>query len=186
MDTSTLADCGLELLRSKERDAVLADAELQAALHLNGELSRTLERERAAHGRELRERDVRLNEELSQRELDILRRQEDIVRLRAGIATRDAEIFSRDAELAAARQLSLRVEESVTWQTFQRMRSRLYGAIGERSLLARALGLSLRLAGKALIKRPRPTSSPPELEDDQDPSSAAEDTDIETISLPEY
>jgi GT2 family glycosyltransferase/SAM-dependent methyltransferase len=195
VDTSTLADCGLELLRSKERDAVLADAELQAALHTNGELSATLERERAAyegervaHGRELRERDVRLNEELSQRERDILRRQEDIVRLRAGIATRDAEILSRDAELAAARQLSLRVEESVTWQTFERLRGRLYGAIGERSLLARALGLSLRLAGKALIKRPKPTSASVEPEEDLGigSSAAEEDMDVEIISLPEY
>jgi O-antigen biosynthesis protein len=195
VDTSTLADCGLELLRSKERDAVLADAELQAALHMSGELSATLERERAAHGRELRERDVRLNEELSQRERDILRRQEDILRLRAGIATRDAEILSRDAEilsrdaeLAAARQLSLRVEESVTWQTFQRLRGRLYGAIGERSLLARALGLSLRLAGKALIKRPKPTSALVEPEEDLETGSSAadEDVNVEIISLPEY
>ncbi|HWX87480.1 MAG TPA: glycosyltransferase, partial [Solirubrobacteraceae bacterium] len=194
-DTSTLADCGLELLRGKERDAVLADAERQAVLHLNGELSATLERERAAHGRELRERDVSLNEELSQRERDILRRQEDILRLRARIATRDAELLSRDAELlsrdaelADARQLSLRVEESVTWQAFQRLRGRLYGAIGERSLLARALGLSLRLAGKALVKRPKLTSASVEPEEDLEiGSSAAEgDMDVEIISLPEY
>jgi O-antigen biosynthesis protein len=201
-ETSTLADCGLELLRNKERDTVSAAAERDTALterdqalHLSSETSARRERERALHGRELRERDARANEELIQRDRDILRGQQDIVELRteiasreADIASRDAEIVSRDAELAAAKQLSLRIEESVTWQAFQRVRGRLYGAIGESSLFAQAFSLSLRAMGKVLIKRPKPTPLSPVSSDDQDTvlSVGGGDAGVEVISMPEY
>jgi GT2 family glycosyltransferase/SAM-dependent methyltransferase len=182
--TSTLADCGLELVREKERDTVLAAAERDAAINRSGKLSAQFERERARAG-----------EEQTQRDRDILRGQEDIVALRAEIASRDSdiaarddEIASREAELAAARQLNRRTEESVTWQAFQRMRGRLYGAIGERSLLARALHLSLRLAGKALIKRPKPALSSPVPAEDEDAAVdvTGEDAGVDVISMPEY
>jgi SAM-dependent methyltransferase len=57
------------------------------------------------------------------------------------------------AELAAERAFRSRVESSVTWQTFQRLRGALYGAIGERSRLGRAIGSALRLVGRVTVKR---------------------------------
>jgi GT2 family glycosyltransferase/SAM-dependent methyltransferase len=186
---STLADCDLELMRLKERDAVLAanDAvvatqERDAAVARNEELSRTLDRTHAEHGRALREEGERAREEVEQRDRDIVRGQEDIVGLRGEVAGREAEIAALGAELESARQLSRRTEESVTWQAFQRARGRLYHAIGgERSLLARTLSMSLRLAGRALVKRPKPIApSPTDSE-----GSGAERAGV-VISMPEY
>ncbi len=211
-DTSTLADCGLELMRVKELDTAHALAERDAAVRLDDELSAAFDRERAefdreraghdreradhdreradhdrermAHARELREWDIRMNEELNQRDQDILFGRERIVELRAEIASRDLEIASRSAELQAARNLNRRTEESVTWQTFQRLRGRLYGAIGDTSLSARALRLSLRLAGRVLIKRPKP--APESAEGQAGVSATSEAANIEVIKLPEY
>jgi GT2 family glycosyltransferase/glycosyltransferase involved in cell wall biosynthesis/SAM-dependent methyltransferase len=186
--TSTLADCGLELVRSKEHDTGLVAAERDVALHLNGELRLEREheraerdRERALHGRELHERDLRSQEELAQRDYDVARRQEEIVDLRARIA-------SSEAELAAAVQLNRRTEESVTWQAFQRFRGRLYGSIGETSLFARTLRLSLRLAGRIVIKRPKSLTASPESDEARSDESGAASMDggIEMLSLPEY
>jgi GT2 family glycosyltransferase/SAM-dependent methyltransferase/glycosyltransferase involved in cell wall biosynthesis len=184
--TSTLADCDLELMRSKEHDAVVAAGERDAAIRKSDELLATLEHERAEHGRGLRERDARVNEELSQRDRDILRGQEDIAQLRAELASRDAELASREIELAAARQLNRRTEESVTWQAFQRLRGRVYAAIGERSLLARALRLSLRLAGKRLVKRSTSISSSSGPDQDRHPAVSVAEEDAGWISMPEY
>lgn len=190
--TSTLADCGLELMRAKEHDTVIAASERDEALHLNGELSATLEHEhaqreheRAQHDRELRDRDTQMSEELNQRDLDILRGQDDLLQLRAELVSRDAELVSRDAELAAARQLNRRTEESVTWQAFQRARGRLYSAIGETSLFARSLRLSLRLVGRVMIKRPKPVG-PATGADEGQHVGASEDTPTTVISMPEY
>jgi len=154
-DTSTLADCGLELLRGKERQAIETIVERDAALQRHDELAHTLERERAEHGHQLREQEARVLEEISQRDRDIARGQDDIVRLRAELASREADIALREVELGTARQLNRRTEESITWQTFQRLRTKLYSVIGERSILARLLRVSLRVGGKALIKQPR-------------------------------
>lgn len=187
-DTSTLADCGLELMRDKERDAVLAGADRDAAIRAKGELSLAFERERAEHGselarhgRELRERDARAKEELAQRDYDIARRQDEIVGLRAGLA-------SADAELVAAIQLNRRFQESVTWQAFQRVRGRLYGAIGEASLPARALRLSLRVAGRVLIKHPKPSLPTSVSGEGQGAGASAtgEVAGVKVLSLPEY
>jgi GT2 family glycosyltransferase/SAM-dependent methyltransferase/glycosyltransferase involved in cell wall biosynthesis len=179
--TSTLADCGLELMRLKERDAVIATSDRDAALH-------TLEQERAQRVRELRELAARMSQEVGQRDRDIERGQEDVSALRADLAARAAEIAVHEqetaavqAELAAARQLNRRTEESVTWQTFQKLSGRLYGAIGEQSLLAGAIRLSLRLAGRALIRRPKKpavahTTEPP----------ASDDSAGRSISMPEH
>jgi GT2 family glycosyltransferase/glycosyltransferase involved in cell wall biosynthesis/SAM-dependent methyltransferase len=186
-DASTLADCDLELVRIKERDAVLAAndvvvamGERDAAVARNEELSQTLERTHAEHGRALREADERAREELGQRDRDIVRGQEDIIGLRGELAVREAEIAALGAELKAATQLSRRTEESVTWQAFQRARGRLYRATGgERSLLARALSLSLRLAGRVLVKRPKPV--PPAPTETKEGAEAGV-----VISMPEY
>jgi GT2 family glycosyltransferase/glycosyltransferase involved in cell wall biosynthesis/SAM-dependent methyltransferase len=187
--TSTLADCDLELLRAKERDAVVAAAERDAAVNRGDELvatlEGTLERERAEHGRALRDRDARTTEEIGQRDRDLARVQDDVVELRAELDARGHELAEREDELAAAVQLNRRTEESVTWQGFQRLRGRVYGAIGERSLLARALRLSLRLAGKGLVKRPKSASGPGK--DRGVEGSATEENEIPSwISMPEY
>jgi GT2 family glycosyltransferase/SAM-dependent methyltransferase/glycosyltransferase involved in cell wall biosynthesis len=179
--TSTLADCGLELMRLKERDAAIAIGERDAA-------GRILEQERAQRIRELHELATRMNQEVAQRDLDIEHGQQDAVALRAEVASRETEIAAGkdeiaavEAELAAARLLNRRTEESVTWQAFQRVSGRLYAAIGERSLLARAIRLSLRIAGRMLIKLPKPPAVTTEAEQPPtDERSAA------ILSMPEY
>ncbi|HTU79965.1 MAG TPA: glycosyltransferase [Solirubrobacteraceae bacterium] len=205
--TSTLADCDLELVRVKERDAVVVRNERDTALRrgeeqiLRGEeLSNALEREGERHARIAHELEARMHEELEQRDRDILRCQEDIVALRDDILSLEAEIVSREddiasreadvavleGELAAVRQLYRRTEESVTWQAFQRVRDRLYGAIGDTSLLAHVLRLTLRLAGRGLF-RSTPTAVPPASPVEQDTEAApSDDAGVEVVSMPEY
>jgi GT2 family glycosyltransferase/SAM-dependent methyltransferase len=175
---STLADCGLELVRLKERDAVLARHERAQSEARVDELMGVVEREQAEHQRALRQREVQLQEELNQRERDIGTGQETVAALRAELALTRCELDARASELVQARQLNRRVEESVTWQAFQRARSRLYGALGERSLLSRALRLSLRLAGRLLLggRRRKPSAEVAE----------EEPADLIEIKLPEY
>lgn len=190
-DTSTLADCGIELVRARELDTARAVGERDEAIRLKDEWVSALERERATHSheqaaraRELRDREVQHNEELKQRDQDIVVGRERITQLGAELATREGDVALREAELVAARNLNRRTEESVTWQAFLRARGRLYGAIGEKSLLARTLRLLLRFAGRMLIKRPRPAavSSESEGQDADHPPSP----DVPVISLPEY
>jgi O-antigen biosynthesis protein len=182
-DTSTLADCGLELLRSREREVVEAAGErTKAALEAEtAQLLDTLERHRAEQLRDIRQRDADTQKELTQRDRDILVGQERVAELHQEIAVRDAQLAARESELAAAKQLNRRTEESITWQTFQRIRGRLYGAVGEQSLLARALRLSLKVAGWLLTKRSK--ASPVAPGGDR---LATDQADGRTISLPEY
>jgi GT2 family glycosyltransferase/glycosyltransferase involved in cell wall biosynthesis/SAM-dependent methyltransferase len=174
--TSTLADCGLQLMRDRERDAVFVASERDNLARSSEELSSTLERERVANVRALRDRESQMNDELVQRERNIGTGQERIAELRQKLAALQGGLGSLELELADARQLNRRTEESVTWQAFQKARGRLYGAIGESSLFARTLRVSLRLAGRALVRRPSAVKSSPELEE------AA----VERIALPEY
>jgi GT2 family glycosyltransferase/SAM-dependent methyltransferase len=190
-DTSTLADCDLALMRAKEREAIEARGETarvaderDAVLQRTKELALALEREQARKDRLLREERARLQAELSQRDRDIVRGQEDVVREQRRAEELRGEITSRDDEIAAAKQLHRRTEESVTWQAFQRARGRLYGAIGERSLFARTLHMSLRLAGRVLIKRPEP--QPAAADEAALDASASSSPTFETVSLPEY
>ena len=171
--------------------------EREEAVRLKDEWVAVVERERAAHAgelaahagelaaraRELRDREAQHNEDLKQRDQDIVVGRERNVQLRAELAARVGDLVSRDAELAAARSLNRRTEESVTWQAFQRARGRLYGAIGDTSLLARTLRLSLRLAGRLLIKRPK-SQAPPAAEGPGAGQGPVSDLDV--ISLPEY
>lgn len=185
--SSTLADCGLELVRIKEHDAVIVENELDAAVREGEEIARrgeeqsralthTLERERAEHADVARRLKARLQDELGQRDQEIVQRQDDVVRLKGQIGDLRGQVGSLQAEVAAARQLNRRTEESVTWQTFQKVRGRLYGALGESSLLARTLRLSLRLAGRVLIKRSPPAPA----------AEVVEQPTVETIAMPEY
>ena len=108
-----------------------------------------VERERAEHPRALRDEQARLQEELVQRERENGVRQETIVDLNQKIAGLGCAWIAGAG--AGGRTAASRTEESVTWQAFQKARARLYGDLGEGSLLSRVLGLSLRLAGRALI-----------------------------------
>jgi GT2 family glycosyltransferase/SAM-dependent methyltransferase len=179
-ENSTLADCDLGLVRLKERDAAAATQRAEEATQRGEEATRQLtsqlEEQRAQYSRALRDLDARMLDELGQRDRDIVQRQDDIVELRGKIAQLNEGLRALEAELAAARQLNRRTEESVTWQTFQKLRARLYGALGESSLLARLLGVSLRMAGRVLARRPPPPPAP----------ATEEDAGVEPISLPEY
>jgi GT2 family glycosyltransferase/SAM-dependent methyltransferase/glycosyltransferase involved in cell wall biosynthesis len=180
---STLADCGLELLRVQEREAVTTAAardELGRALeHERGEVLRV----RGECKRVLQVNDAAYRDEIVQRDRDLERRGADILALEADCEGLGEQLDSLAAELDAAKQLNRRAEESVTWQTFQKARGRLYGAIGESSLRARLLRACLRLAGRLLIKR---RGQPPLPSSDSVPSQAAREADVELISMPEY
>lgn len=197
---STLADCDLALVREQERKTVEATSERDAALQAQDEASSAreevalaLEREQARHARLLREQSARMQAELAQRDQDIVRGQEDITAEQRHSGELRGELATLADELAAARQLNRRTEESVTWQAFQRASARLYGSIGETSLLARTLRVSLRLAGRVLVKRPKPATGEGggtngaardgKAADGEGPDGA---TPVETISLPEY
>lgn len=78
-------------------------------------------------------------------------RDRDLDRQRAVIVDLQHQRGSLESELAEVRRLALRTDESVTWQTFQRARGRLYTAIGEKSPLARVLSASLRVVGRGLL-----------------------------------
>ena len=80
-----------------------------------------------------------------------------------------------------AQRFNRRVEESVTWQTFQRVRGRVFMSIGgEASLFSRGLRFSLRLAGRVISKR----SAPPSLEQVQ--GQEALDDLAQIIELPTF
>jgi O-antigen biosynthesis protein len=169
---STLADCGLELMRVKERDTLEAIQEKQVlSLNLEREkadLLASLERERDDQARiqdELRvraqEQSEHWNRELSWARDEIVRSQETVARTEDTINALRGQLSSVNGQLGAARQASRRTEESVTWQAFQRSRGRLYRVIGgERSLVARLLGMSLRFVGRRFGPRPVPSGRP--------------------------
>ena len=182
-NTSTLADCGIELVRAKELDTVHAALARDEAVRLKDEWVAAVERERAAHAMQMRETEAQLNEEIKQRNQDINVGRERIVELRAEVAARDTEIAARNIELDNARNLNRRTEESVTWQAFQRARGRLYSSIGETSMSARMLRLSLRLVGRLVIKRPKPAPAPTE---STESARAGEVSSADVISLPEF
>ncbi|HTZ64169.1 MAG TPA: glycosyltransferase [Solirubrobacteraceae bacterium] len=114
-------------------------------------------------------------EELEQRDHDLAQMQRAIVRREHALEELRQRIAALEGDLALARQAARRTEESVTWQLFQKVRARLYRAVGgERSLGARALARSLRLVGRYLRER-----SPAE-----PPSSPG--PGVPSIELPEY
>lgn len=158
--SSTLADCGLELLRAKEVEAG------NAANALIGE------RDEAAHQRaaalaeldrregEFAEREVALDTQLKRRDAQIAGRveqlafeHEELSAARTRIREMEAGLLEVHAQLEQAHRFTRRVEASITWQAFQKARGRLFSALGgERSLAVRALRLALRGFGKAVRK----------------------------------
>lgn len=165
---STLGDCDLELLRAKELDAA------KAAGVLVTQRDEAQERERQgslASASELKHRKEQLaqrDEQLVQRDEYIRHRNAEITAARARLRDADASIADLEGRLAEVRQAHLRVEESVTWQAFQRLRGRLFSSIGEGSVAVRLLRSMLRLGGRAMSGRGK--TSGPVLETEMIPS----------------
>ena len=139
--SSTLADPSLALLRDGERRQAerMKDA-LEEAIRTNA-------------ARQQAEWEAVLEREVGVRDRDIDTRGAELHALEAELVQARAEAAAVRNELESSQALARRVEESVTWTAFERMRGRLYGAIGESSLLARALSGTLRLAGRLFMRR---------------------------------
>ncbi len=171
--SSTLADCDLELLRFGERE----QAE-RVRRQLDGEWRRELADEKGRDAVAVRELQAQAREAQRIRDRDIDRQRADIEALRREVSAKQELVVGLDGELAEARLLNRRIEESVLWNGLQAGRERFYGAIGgDRSLLARALSMFLRLAGRAFM-RPAPRPTPPE--------PAEEPAERELLTLPDH
>jgi O-antigen biosynthesis protein len=192
--SSTLADCEIELVRAKERDTAAAIADTAAAIEeIAGleaekhEYAATLQRERAHHERVLREREAEelhrqaeLQQRLRAQDQELSRVEETLASTRQTAHELHLKAGSLHEQLAAERLAGQRVAESVTWQTFQELRGRLYRALGgERSRRARMLGATLRFTGRHLNRRPA-ASSP------QAGATAPEREALEIIAFPGY
>jgi GT2 family glycosyltransferase/SAM-dependent methyltransferase/glycosyltransferase involved in cell wall biosynthesis len=168
---SVLGDCGLELVRAAERNAGETAKAIALQRDEGAERERiariTMERERkqAAAERE------RSSAALARASEYLRHRQGEMDTLRMRLEHTEAELVGLGEDLEQARLFTRRVEESVTWQSFQRVRGRLFGSIGERSLLARTLSFSLRLLGRVLHGR-------------QQSSSAVGEADVESADGP--
>jgi GT2 family glycosyltransferase/SAM-dependent methyltransferase/glycosyltransferase involved in cell wall biosynthesis len=198
---STLADCGLELMRVKERDTLTAihdkyllserllnerrelserlEGDSQRLASERQQLTEALERERADGARALRERDLRLRKELAGAAEDVAQINESLLRSERTILELRAQLASTEGQLASAAKANQRAVESVSWQAFQRARGRLYHAIGgERSLRARTLGATLRLLGRLFMTQ--------SLASPLSPPGDATSKVPELIQLPQY
>ncbi len=139
---STLGDCGLEMARARP---VVAERD------------ESLERERVARGR-IAESDAeirRLAAEVATRDEYMRHRQHEITEIRSRLGESEATLAHLHHQLDDAQRFTRRVEASVTWQFFQRIRSRLFSVIGEESPSAQALRTMLRLGGRVMNRRSR-------------------------------
>lgn len=178
--SSTLADCGLELVREKEREVGAAVEARAHAERRAQEYEEALERfEQTARERDAAER--RRVDALAQRiaaqDEELVRTEQMLASTRQAAEALRAQADTAKAGLAAERLAGRRVAESVTWQTFQRLRGRLYRALGgERSRRARLLGALLRSLGRRMNRRrvSAPEPAPPA------------DEPAEIIEFPEY
>jgi O-antigen biosynthesis protein len=187
--SSTLGDCGLELLRAREREAGDAAnalvAQREEALARAGEAWGELERREAEMAEDALARDTRLKQresELIQRDEQIGYQQDELLQTRARIGEMEEGLLNLHAQLDSAQRFTRQVEASVTWQVFQKLRGRLFHTVGESSFAVRALRLTLRFAGRLMRKRsaavgtegggepsPRPTGEPIHLPEFTDP-----------------
>ena len=186
--SSVLGDCDLELVRAAERDAADAAKAISVERDEGAEREQiariTMERERneltAERERTELEREQN-NVLLAQRDEYVRHRQAEVDGLRIRLEGTEKELVDVGQDLEQARLFNRRVEESVTWQTFQRLRGRVFSLVGgETSFFARGLRFSLRLAGRVLSKR----SAPPSLTQMQEAESL--DALAESIELPTF
>lgn len=156
---STLADCGLELVRRAEAEgqAQVGDA-LTKLSEARSEVLRLIE----DHDRERRE----LNMAVAGRDVELELRRRRLEELVA--------VAQRDAQTIADLRAELGETYSVTWRIVARVRRKLIAALGgERSLRTRALRRVLR---EATGPRRRPTSD----------AGLSSDGDLSLIELPEF
>jgi GT2 family glycosyltransferase/SAM-dependent methyltransferase/glycosyltransferase involved in cell wall biosynthesis len=180
--SSTLADCRIELVREKERETAAAIGEREQVKREKQEYVDALEREQ----RDLRERDAServrlegLHERLRAQDLDLARTEETLANTRSAAEALRVEAQTAQEQLAAAQLAGRRVAESVTWRVFQKLRARLYRALGgERSRRARMLGATLRFVGERASRRAAPDVSAD--------ANAAASGPVELIEFPGY
>jgi GT2 family glycosyltransferase/glycosyltransferase involved in cell wall biosynthesis len=109
-----------------------------------------LQAQLAGRDADLAEREV----EIDARAAELREREYEIERLRARSARDSHTISSLDASLNAANNRLRRVEGSVTWQLFQRLRARVFGLLGgEDSAAVGWIQATLRSIGKRLSSR---------------------------------
>jgi O-antigen biosynthesis protein len=186
--SSVLGDCDLELVRAAERKAGDAAKAIAVERDEGQERERiaqiTMERERSEVAAERRRTELEREQNniaLAQRDEYVRHRQAEIQSLRARLERTTSELVDLGESFDQAQRFNRRVEESVTWQTFQRVRDRVFSSIGgETSLLARGLRFSLRLAGRVVSRRP----VPPSLEQVQE--QEALDALAHSIELPTF
>jgi len=127
---STLADTTLELLRKAEEHRAEAERSGAAAV---------TERDRLL---------AEANTQLAEKRREALAVAQKVAELEAQLLAQGDQLWELRVELDGERQFRRGVEESVSWQTFQRARGRLYGAIGADSRIGRALQAALRRVGR--------------------------------------
>ncbi len=130
---STLADYDLELMRVHERAAAEADARRAEAAAQTADVAR-----------ELTERTDALRRDAENREAELRRRDAEARSLREEIAALEGRVGDLHEQLSHV--------DGVMWQAFERARTRIYGRIGRSSRTGRAIGASLRAAGRVALR----------------------------------
>ncbi len=190
--SSVLGDCDLELVRSAEKKAgeaakaIAVERDEGAARERNARI--TMERERGEAAAEQQRNSLAL----AQRDEYVRHRQAEIHALRVRLERTETDLANRDEDLERAledfeqvQRFNRRVEESVTWQAFQRVRGRVFASIGETSFFARALRFSLRLAGRVLIRRERPVAASVPLPEAESPEMVGQSIELPTFDQPQ-
>jgi GT2 family glycosyltransferase/SAM-dependent methyltransferase len=189
--SSVLGDCDLELVRAAERKADEAAKAIAVERDAGAERERharvTMERERGEAVAERQRTELEREQNnvlLAQRDEYVRHRQAEIASLRARLERTTSELAERGGSLEQAQRFNRRVEESVTWQTFQRVRGRVFSSIGgETSLFARGLRFSLRLAGRVTGRRPA-SPSLEQVREQEDLDALAQSIELPTFDQP--
>ena len=178
---SALHDHDLELVAQREREAAeeleaarrtaaAAAAELADA-RAGLEAARAEQERLRAEEERLRAEAARLDEELGELRADrAAALNSELVSLSRQFAAAEARAEAAEAAVEAERAGSVeirrrlaRVEGSVTWRAFERVRTLVYGPAGYRSRRGRALSALLRLVGRVGIEAPaEPAEAEPE------------------------
>jgi SAM-dependent methyltransferase len=80
------------------------------------------------------------------------RKRAEVLEIGGRLQEAEKELLRLGDELWQMQEFARQVEESVTWQAFQRARTLVYGAIGEETRLGRGLSALLRWAGRPLSR----------------------------------
>jgi GT2 family glycosyltransferase/SAM-dependent methyltransferase len=197
--SSVLGDCDLELVRAAERDAADTAKAIAVERDEGAERERnarvTMERERSEVAAERQRTKLEREQNrvaLAQRDEYVRHRRAEIDTLRLRLERTETDLANRDQDIERAREdfeqvqrFNRRVEESVTWQAFQRVRGRVFASTGETSFVARALRHSLRLAGRVLIRREVPATVSVPLPEEESPGVVDQSIELPTFDEPQ-